>query len=164
MQRPKAACGFFPKPDALCDFHEDQVSQCGSCGPQSDDEQRSAEATAPLNEETMKQAWQGACDILRAQGVDPEDVLRDAAANVDAWRWFANIDRGRGMTLIGCEKGMCLRKATRTATYAVRVPPLTVTMQSCDLHGMDPATDLSQAAEARAWNADPKNAWIEDPK
>jgi hypothetical protein len=64
-------------------------------------------------------------------------------------------------TLPGCQKGVCMRRATRIATY--RSDAGLVEMPSCDEHGMDPATEISQADAARRWNED--NAyWTDDPK
>jgi hypothetical protein len=41
---------------------------------------------SPLTEEAMSKAWEGAKALLRSKGVDPDDMVRRAAANVDAWR------------------------------------------------------------------------------
>ncbi len=51
-----------------------------------------------------------------------------------------------------CGKGLCPRMATRRATYNAMSG--SVLMLSCDRHGMEPAEDQPNAAEARRYNAE----------
>lgn len=54
--------------------------------------------------------------------------------------------------LPGCNKGLCLRKATRLASYRRSDGTLTAQDYSCDEHGIEPCEDLPHAEEARKWN------------
>jgi hypothetical protein len=40
----------------------------------------------PLADFSVERAWAGVRELLESQGEDPDELLRRAAANVEAWR------------------------------------------------------------------------------
>lgn len=59
--------------------------------------------------------------------------------------------------LRGCQKGCCMKKATRVAAFVSASGA--VELEACDRCGGETVRELGQAAAARAWNAE--NDWTD---
>jgi len=59
---------------------------------------------ALMSEEEKDRLWNGALDLLREQGLDPDEVVREAGRKIDAWRKATGWKTRIKYRCYGCRK------------------------------------------------------------